>query len=37
VLDPLVERLREIDPNALTPLQALTLLAELSAEARGTR
>lgn len=35
--DPLVGRLREIDPNALTPLQALTLLAELSAEARGTR
>lgn len=35
--DPLVERLREIDPNALTPLQALALLAELSAEARGTR
>ncbi|MBA3853349.1 MAG: DNA mismatch repair protein MutS [Gemmatimonas sp.] len=33
--DPLVERLREIDPNALTPLQALTLLAELSAKARG--
>jgi DNA mismatch repair protein MutS len=35
--DPLVERLREIDANSLTPLQALTLLAELSAEARGTR
>lgn len=35
--DPLVGRLREIDPNTLTPLQALALLAELSAEARGTR
>lgn len=32
---PLVERLREVDPNGLTPLQALALLAELSAEARG--
>ena len=35
IADPLVERLREIDPNALTPLQALALLAELSAAARG--
>jgi DNA mismatch repair protein MutS len=35
--DPLVERLRELDPNALTPLQALTLLAELAAAARGER
>jgi len=32
--DPLVTRLREVDPNALTPLQALALLAELSAAAR---
>jgi DNA mismatch repair protein MutS len=32
---PLVERLREVDPNGLTPLQALALLAELAAEARG--
>jgi DNA mismatch repair protein MutS len=32
--DPVVERLRTIDPDALTPLQALTLLAELSAKAR---
>ncbi len=35
VPDPLVERLREIDANGLTPLQALALLAELSAAARG--
>lgn len=33
--DPVVERLRALDPDALTPLQALTLLAELSAEAKG--
>ena len=33
--DPLIERLREVDIDALTPLQALALLAELSAEARG--
>jgi DNA mismatch repair protein MutS len=33
--DPLVERLREVDIDALTPLQALALLGELSAEARG--
>jgi DNA mismatch repair protein MutS len=32
--DALVERLREIDTDALTPLQALSLLAELSAAAR---
>jgi DNA mismatch repair protein MutS len=32
--DPLVERLRAIDADSLTPLQALTLLAELSAKAR---
>jgi DNA mismatch repair protein MutS len=35
--DPLVERLREVDANQLTPLQALALLAELSAAARGDR
>jgi DNA mismatch repair protein MutS len=33
--DPLVERLRAIDAESLTPLQALALLAELSAAARG--
>ena len=33
--DPLVERLRTIDAESLTPLQALALLAELSATARG--
>ncbi len=33
--DPVVERLRAVDTNALTPLQALALLAELRAEARG--
>jgi len=33
--DPLLERLREVDIDALTPLQALALLGELSAEARG--
>ncbi|HEU4631367.1 MAG TPA: DNA mismatch repair protein MutS [Gemmatimonadaceae bacterium] len=32
---PVVERLRALDPNALTPLQALTLLAELAERARG--
>jgi DNA mismatch repair protein MutS len=31
---PVVERLRSIDANQLTPLEALALLAELSAEAR---
>jgi DNA mismatch repair protein MutS len=35
--DPLVERLRELRVDELTPLQALTLLAELSASARGDR
>ncbi len=33
--DPLVERLREVTVETLTPLQALALLAELSATARG--
>jgi DNA mismatch repair protein MutS len=33
--DPLVERLRGIDADTLTPRQALDLLAELSAAARG--
>jgi DNA mismatch repair protein MutS len=32
---PVVERLREIDPNTLTPLEALALLAQLTAEARA--
>ena len=32
--DPLVARLRAVDPHALTPLQALALLAELAAAAR---
>jgi hypothetical protein len=32
---PIVERLAEVDANELTPLQALQLLAELAAEARG--
>jgi DNA mismatch repair protein MutS len=34
--DPVVERLRGLDPNALTPMRALELLAELS-EAVKTR
>ena len=34
-LDPLVERLREVDVNALTPLQALALLGELAESARA--
>jgi DNA mismatch repair protein MutS len=33
--DPLIERLREVVVESLTPLQALALLAELSATARG--
>ena len=33
--DPLVARLREVDADALTPLQALALLAELAADARA--
>jgi DNA mismatch repair protein MutS len=33
--DPVVERLCALDADALTPLQALTLLAELAAEARA--
>jgi DNA mismatch repair protein MutS len=33
--DPLVERLKEVMVDSLTPLQALALLAELSAAARG--
>lgn len=32
--DPIVERLKGLDANALTPLQALALLADLSADAR---
>jgi DNA mismatch repair protein MutS len=35
VTDPLVERLKGVDTNALTPLQALSLLADLASEARG--
>jgi DNA mismatch repair ATPase MutS len=33
--DPLLERLRDVHADSLTPLQALALLAELSAAARG--
>ena len=33
--NPLVERLRAIDANSLTPIEALALLAQLAAEARG--
>jgi DNA mismatch repair protein MutS len=32
---PVVERLRELDPNLVTPMQALQLLAELVEEADG--
>jgi len=32
--DPLRERLRQIDPNTVTPLQALQILAELCEQAR---
>jgi DNA mismatch repair protein MutS len=32
---PVVTRLQAVDPNALTPLQALQLLAELQAQARS--
>jgi len=35
--DPIVERLRKIDPMNLTPLQALHILAELAEEARRDR
>ena len=35
--DPLVERLKGLEVESLTPLQALTLLAELRAQARGDR
>jgi DNA mismatch repair protein MutS len=34
---PLVERLRLLDANQVTPLEALALLAELTAEARAER
>jgi DNA mismatch repair protein MutS len=33
--DPVLVRLREVDVNQLTPIQALTLLAELKREAEG--
>ncbi|MFP4561131.1 MAG: DNA mismatch repair protein MutS [Thiohalorhabdus sp.] len=33
--DPLVERLREVDPDSLTPRQALELLYELQEQARS--
>jgi hypothetical protein len=33
--DPLVERLKTVDTDALTPLQALALLAGLAADARA--
>ncbi|MDQ8164399.1 MAG: DNA mismatch repair protein MutS, partial [Gemmatimonadota bacterium] len=32
---PVVERLRTLDPNQVTPLEALALLAELAADARA--
>jgi DNA mismatch repair protein MutS len=32
---PIVERLRDIDVNTLTPLEALALLAQLTAESRA--
>lgn len=32
---PVVERLREVDPNRTTPLQALLLLSELAEAARS--
>ena len=32
--DPVRERLRRTDVNGLTPMQALSLLADLAAEAR---
>ncbi|MCX7625514.1 MAG: DNA mismatch repair protein MutS [Candidatus Sumerlaeaceae bacterium] len=35
--DPIVQRLREVDVNKLTPLDALALLAELSEQARRQR
>ncbi|WDT79492.1 MAG: hypothetical protein MPW14_20500 [Candidatus Manganitrophus sp.] len=35
--NPIIERLRKIDPMHLTPLQALQLLAELAEEARRDR
>jgi len=34
VTHPAVERLRTVDPNGLTPMQALALLADLTAEAK---
>jgi DNA mismatch repair protein MutS len=33
--DPVHRRLREVDVNQLTPIQALTLLADLKREAEG--
>jgi DNA mismatch repair protein MutS len=35
-LHPVVEQLREVDVNTLTPIAALQLLAELAERARGT-
>jgi len=34
---PTVERLKALDPNTLTPLQALALLAELTQEAKSSK
>jgi hypothetical protein len=34
-IHPVLERLREVDPEMLTPIAALQLLAELRDEARG--
>jgi DNA mismatch repair protein MutS len=36
-VDPVVEKLGAVDVNALTPLEALNLLATLAAEARRSR
>ncbi len=35
--DPILEKLQSIDPNAITPMQALALLAELSEQAKKER
>ncbi|HUO52711.1 MAG TPA: DNA mismatch repair protein MutS [Gemmatimonadaceae bacterium] len=35
--DPIVERLRAAEPDRMTPLEALALLAELARDARGKR
>jgi hypothetical protein len=35
VVDPVVEQLATLDPNTMTPLQALDVLARLGTEARA--